>query len=433
MASADEVLLTAGDKVLLARRGEAKSAEVVGGLAGAERLNFDPENRRLFVACGGKTQQVLVFDEAYRRVASLGRPGGRLAGLYKGEDFIDVSDVAADGAGGFFVTEAASAPRRTARFDASGKLLREWYGGQQFYTFAVPDPQDPRLVWMDSQWGWLMQAEVDWAKRSWKVRACYRWSEHLDPLVFPTGKMAGRMFPFRANLTGRGKAETHLWFPGASLILRVDEAGSAMWPVSHLGRMIPNQFWNWRDVAVETYPQPFKEAVKSLGADPSKQGEVGQYLGFSWADADGDGKVQAGEMTLLPPKVHRNGHGFHGGPGALWMDPRTFDLYVSPRPADPKAAAGAGATGEAFAVRHAAGHTAGGCRSGTGTTTSPASCRPARRRPTRSRASDRSGRGRAAASTSSPTAAATATPPASTLSTATARLGPARWPTAPTW
>jgi hypothetical protein len=38
-------------------------------------------------------------------------------------------------------------PRRTARFDANGRLLREWFGARPCGLSFRPEPNDPRRVW----------------------------------------------------------------------------------------------------------------------------------------------------------------------------------------------------------------------------------------------------------------------------------------------
>ena len=324
----DELLCAAGEKILRVRR-ETRQVEIVAeGLGDAERLSFDPVRKQLFVFCGGARQQVLVLGNRFPAVAQLGRAGGRKPGLYQAADFLAVSDLAADGRGGFVVTEADSAPRRTAWFDGQGKLLDEWYGGQQFYTFAAPDPDDPTRVWMDSQWGWLMQVSVDYAKRTWKPRACYRWAERLDPQMFPTGKMTVRFFPFHADLAKNGQRREYLWFQGSGLILRVDEAAGLLQPVAHLGRMFPNQFWNWHQVPPEQFPAVYNEALAARQADPRNREHVKGLLAYGWADANDDGQVQAGELRLLPPTVHKNGHGFHGHGSVLWLDTARMNQIV---------------------------------------------------------------------------------------------------------
>ena len=345
LRSAEEVLVAAGNQVVKLRRGDSRGVVVIDGLDAAGRLNVDRATGCLWLAEGGQSQQVKCFDRDFKLQQTFGRKGGRRPGLYKPEDFLAVADIVGDGRGGFVVVESQSAPRRTAHFDAQGKLLHEWYGGQQFYTFAVPEPDNPNLVWMDSQWNWLMQVEVDYAHRSWKVRACYEWNRELDPLIFRTGKMAGRMYPFRADLTGRpgkgdsphlperpegcfaqmgtvpfSRTQNYVWFQGSGLVMRVDEPAGRMMPVACLSRMIPNQFWNWHEVPPEQYPQAFKDALTARGKDYRKRDDVKGYLGFGWADANGDGVVQSDELRLLPPEVHKNGHGFHGGPPCLWID-----------------------------------------------------------------------------------------------------------------
>ena len=324
----DELLCAAGEKILRVRRETLKVETVAEGLGDAERLSFDPVRKQLFVFCGGARQQVLVLGKDFQRVAQLGRAGGRKPGLYQAADFLAVSDLAADGRGGFVVTEADSAPRRTAWFDGQGKLLDEWYGGQQFYTFAAPDPDDPTRVWMDSQWGWLMQVSVDYAKRTWKPRACYRWAERLDPQMFPTGKMTVRFFPFHADLAKNGQRREYLWFQGSGLILRVEEAAGLLQPVAHLGRMFPNQFWNWHQVPPEQFPAVYNEALAARQADPRNREHVKGLLAYGWADANDDGQVQAGELRLLPPAVHKNGHGFHGHGSVLWLDTARMNQIV---------------------------------------------------------------------------------------------------------
>ncbi len=328
LAGKDELLCAAGDRILRVRRDALKAEPVAAGLVDAERLCFDPVKRRFLVFCGGERRQVLAFGQDFKPQAELGRRGGRTTGLYTAEDFLAVSDIAADGRGGFVITEADSAPRRTAWFDGQGGLQKEWFGGQQFYTFAVPDPDDPAIVWMDSQWGWLMQATVDYQKRTWKPRACYRWAERLDPFMFPTGKMTVRFFPFHADLAGGGRPRPYLWFQNGGLILRVDEAAGILHPVAHLGRMLPNQSWEWHRVPLEKYPAAFKEALAAQKADPANREHAKGFLGFGWADANDDGQVQAGALRLLPPSIHKNGHGFHGHGSVQWLDPASMNMIV---------------------------------------------------------------------------------------------------------
>jgi len=327
LASKDELLVAVGTEIIRIRRGSPKPEPVITGLTDANRVQVDVGAGRIFVYSAGPRQQVLVFDLAGKPLAAFGREGGRKAGLYKAEDFLAVSDICGDGTGGFVVTEWESAPRRTARFDAEGKLLREWYGGQQFYTFGAPEPDDPNMVWMDSQWGWLMQVEVDYAKRTWRPRACYQWAKELPGGMIRSDKMAQRMFPFRADLDGDGSKELYIWSQAHNgLILKVDEEAGRLHPIAALGNV-----QNRDRVPASTMPPPWVEALEMIEPGLSEQYGRRGYTGFGWADANGDYQMQGSEIRLLTPAVHKNGHGFPGGPRCLWLDTDDFRIFTAGR------------------------------------------------------------------------------------------------------
>jgi len=329
-----EALAISGDQVLRVSRTGKQAAPLISGLIAPQCLTVDPKSGDVLVAEGGDSQQVKRFDKQGKLRAAHGRPGGRRPGLYKPEDFLSIASIVADGTGGFIICESQSAPRRTARFNSGGKLMQEWYGGQQFYTFAAPEPGKPNLVWMDSQWNWMMQAEVDYEKRTWKVRACYNWNQELDQRMVSGNKMASRMFPMHADLDNDGQQETYLWL--GSLLLKVDEQAGKLQPVAALG--------NFRagSVAEADWPPAWVEAVKQRvrpGFGPRN------YTGFGWADANGDFKMQAAELTLL----EKDGHGFQGGPNCTWIDEQFRIHAVAPNPEQP-----------AYEIRQPTGRTASG-------------------------------------------------------------------------
>jgi len=326
---ADTVLASAGAKLFHVQRSGAVAALEAADLNNASRISCDPQNRLIWVYDEGKgRQQILKFTlkadgKSVELAATFGREGGRRTGLFKAEDFNAVSDLASDLRGGFIITEWMSAPRRTAHFDGSGKLLKQWNGGQQFYTFAAPEPDNPSRVWMDSQWGWLMQVDVDYEKRSWSVRACYPWAQNLNPFWSSTGKMASRMYPIKREVNG--KTETLLWFENSTgLLLKVDEEKGQLVPVAMLGN---NQGQSLDKKPVEALPAAWADALELVQPGLSKKPERRNYTGYAWADSRGDGKMHGDELTLLNPKVYGNGHGFGGGGGARAIDAQ-FNLYA---------------------------------------------------------------------------------------------------------
>jgi hypothetical protein len=133
----------------------------------------DAKSGGVFVVSGEGTWQVRRYDRDWKLTGTFGRAGGRQTGLYHPGDFKNIRSLTADGQGGFLVLENECAPRRVARFDATGTLVQEWNGGQLFFTLASGDPGNPSRVWLNSHWGWMMETEVDYDARTWKPRATY--------------------------------------------------------------------------------------------------------------------------------------------------------------------------------------------------------------------------------------------------------------------
>ncbi len=61
------------------------------------------------------------FDAAGKLTATHGRAGRSQARPLPAARFFQPAGIAADGHGGFVVTEKSTVPRRTARFDAKGE------------------------------------------------------------------------------------------------------------------------------------------------------------------------------------------------------------------------------------------------------------------------------------------------------------------------
>ena len=135
------------------------------------------EGVRITSASGRRHHQVKRFTSDGRFVKAFGRPEGRGDGAYVPADFRGLTDIEADHEGGFVVTEGNhTPPRRTARFDAEGRLLREWLGAQHYGILAGPEPGDPRHVWFmgNADRQALVRCEVDYEGRTWRVAEIYQ-------------------------------------------------------------------------------------------------------------------------------------------------------------------------------------------------------------------------------------------------------------------
>jgi hypothetical protein len=259
---AGTVFVTTGDRTVRLTRARPRPVTLRSALAQPGAITVDPTTGDLLVFEGGERQQVLRLSPRGAIVRRYGLRGGRREGPYVAENLRDVSALAADGAGGFFVTEPYAAPRRVAHFDRSGAVVQEWYGGQPWGTGAAFEPGHPEAMWVSSAVGldkshWIMRVVIDYATRSWRVHSCYRYISSENPLMHGSGN-EGNLF--------------HLYQHAGTNYLAI-EGGSSIWKIDET---------NWRLLPVTAF-----------GA------------GFQWNDANGDGRVQETEKSPVGGRMHR--------------------------------------------------------------------------------------------------------------------------------
>lgn len=263
-----------------------------GNLASAYRLDVCPATGDVLVLVRGDGPQIKRFSAAGKLMQTLGRKGGRLQGAYEPNDFGMVFDLAADGTGGFFICESWNPPRRTARFNREGKLVSDWYGGQMYANHAVADPADPTIVWVDSHFGSIIKAKVDYEARTWKVVATYTFGGMMDGFIPSTTHGGGRF------VVRRHGGETYLCRDDVPVVLREDAANRRLVP------LVASQYsiwhaWNGKylPALVKDLLQPDKEMqaknqeAQPFARDPEKQA-------WLWTDLNGDAQPQAGEITF---------------------------------------------------------------------------------------------------------------------------------------
>ncbi len=263
-----------GTNVLRLDRQGAAHATVISGLAKPDRIALNAAGEIL--VHDAATEQVLRFAADGKRLAAFGQEGGRRDGTYDQtgqESFLQVSALAAAPDGGFLVAEPNTAPRRVAWFKADGQLKGEWYGGHVWAPWIAVDPEDPGTVFMPSSWNSIMRLAVDLEKKTWQVRAVY----HLD-------RMADGMLPGHGNaLVYRAfRRDRKLYLAScssASVIFRVDDAADRLAPVMTADLHMSHDANSKRG--------PIKEWAEA-GKDS-----------YVWADADGDGRAQRGEVQYF--------------------------------------------------------------------------------------------------------------------------------------
>ena len=311
-----------GETVVRLTREDKKPATLVRGLRDAVALDVDAKTGAIVVAESGSVQQVRCFDAAGKPIATHGRAGGRRLGRYEPRDFASLQGIAADGHGGFVITEKNSVPRRTARFDAKGAPVKEWFGGMDFYAQTAVDPADASLGWIRQDDESVVLAKLDYANRDWTPIAAYRWTEPFDPGGGGTGDslyaarqnyppwFAGRvpsynrMRTLRRDLDGDGRPELLLEFTSLPLLLVHDEKQDRLRPLACLGLMHRDLWAAGNTATVEQLPPAWAEAIRLAGGDPADAAKRIKYAHYSWADENGDGLIDAKELRL--GEAHRD-------------------------------------------------------------------------------------------------------------------------------
>ena len=263
---------------------DGSSTVLAQGLKGPGRVRLDAQKNELWVVETG-TQQIRRFDLAGKALGTLGAEGGRRDGLYTPEaqrSFNGVSDVCGRD-GDLWVAEANAGPRRVAHFRNDGSLVNEWYGGQVWAPWVAPDPADPNVVWMPTQWGSIMRVIMDPEKKTWKVHSVYH-----------VGGLAGGLIAGHANaqiweaqrLNG---GQLYLFKQGsAPCVIRVDEKAWKLVPVT----------------AMFLHIQHYKAEMPKLLVDWSEGKDAA-----AWVDANGDGEPQREEVQYFPSSVGWGGGG----------------------------------------------------------------------------------------------------------------------------
>ena len=295
-----------GDTVVTLTRAQKTPVVLVRGLKSPVSIDVDATRGDLWVLEGGASQQVKHYTTAGVLAATLGRAGGRLTGAFQQRDFDGVSDIIADGHGGFLVAEKSSAPRRVARFDRNGNVVKNWFGGMGFYVHTSLDQLDPTVGWMRPQeTRWVMKVQMDYQRRDWRPLASYRWDALLDERFFQRIPEYMHFRTLRRDLNGDGTAETLLWaqssIPG--LLWVEDEAARQLRPLAAMGMVDAELFDTRKPLPVEQLPEAWVGAIRLAGGDPTNVATRVRYARFSWADANGDGIMQAEELQLAPGPI----------------------------------------------------------------------------------------------------------------------------------
>lgn len=188
------------------------------------RIAVDPNSGEILVAENSfksngdpSHHQVKRFSANGALVQTYGKPEGRKDGAYVPTDFRGVTDIEADNFGGFIVTEGNhTPPRRTARFDRNGNVIREWFGCQHYGVIACPEPNNAVFCWTRAN------AEIPGLLR-WKVNYKEKTSELVE--VYQDAFATNRML---ANNTSHGSTVPTIIEHAGKLYIYNGSMGSLM-------------------------------------------------------------------------------------------------------------------------------------------------------------------------------------------------------------
>ncbi len=262
--NAGNVLVISQGKILKINKDRAVSTLIGSNLDTPYRLDVDRKSGEILVAEQGLSQRVKRFSAGGQLLKTYGAYKGRQYGLYKPTNFRDVVDICADNQGGFLVVENG-APRRVARFNRDGSLIKEWYGGGYWVPSSSPDPQDPTTVWYTINGQEIMRLKVDYAKKTWSVHSVYNYLKAGD------GKTITPPFTGGLDIFGGGYFDWHVRKRnGATYLVRRNEL-----------QIIKVDEVNW--------------VLKPVVAANFAQGAGGNQKAWLWTDANGDGIRQDAE------------------------------------------------------------------------------------------------------------------------------------------
>ncbi len=190
--NAGNVLVISGPTVYKYNRtspGNISKTTFITNLNQPYRLDVDRRNGTVFVAergnysatpdAGNQVKQFTVDGNPIATTAGkpvIGTSGGRNYGRYNPNELRDIVDITADNHGGFIIAEG-TAPRRLARFNAFGTLIKEWYSGTMWVPGVGIDPDDRTTVWMNITNREIARYKVNYADTSFSIHSIYKFTD----------------------------------------------------------------------------------------------------------------------------------------------------------------------------------------------------------------------------------------------------------------
>ncbi len=278
-AGATQLLACSGTSVVRVNLPTRTVQPVLEGLTAPRAVAVDRADN-LYVSELGESQQIKKFSPEGRLLATFGEPGGRALTVPKYDplQFRNVTGLAMGPDNHLWLVEQAGAPRRFARLTTDGKWLEDFYGPTG-YVVVGADLDDPSVIYYQAHQNSTeyIKARIDYAAYqrdpgnpvgAWHVEALQNFTQNgVDRTAEPdlmskaSATSYNRALAFTAT-----NGKRYFWLPGG------EWCGLWLWESER-----------WQPVAA-VHAVAWKKADFHV-----------------WADADGDGLVQANETAVEAP------------------------------------------------------------------------------------------------------------------------------------
>ena len=228
---------------------------------------------RVFLSVRGAEMNVKVLSASGELVREIGRRGGRANhGPFVAGAMGRPAQVAIDGEGRLWVAEETANPKRTSVWSTEGALIRDFIGTTSYAGAGAINPDDPTMAFSDNT-----VYHIDLATGTSRPVYSVAASDQPDEIFHPR-------FDSRVRVFNRA---------GATYLFTSDRTQDCLCLVCSQGI--------WRPAACVGIARKDNDREVPINyLHPLMKGHDGQL--FIWVDRNGDGLVQADELTFGMPQ-----------------------------------------------------------------------------------------------------------------------------------
>ncbi len=243
---------------------------VVTDLKAAGALAFDTNGNLYVFDNAPERKQVRVYDPAGKFLRAIGKAGGLQAGPWDPERLGDVTGIAVDRTDQLWVVDGQYHPKRVTVWTTAGGFKKELLGNTPYGGGGVLDPEDKTRLFYGP-----LEFELDWQTGLSRIK----------------------------NLTWTGATpagEVPLRVQGRTYLVTRPQFADQLCAIVYLynrGKLKLAAAMGWADQF-----EPLKALHVQLGSKPLTKST------FLWSDRNGDGVVQADEVTLIEGSRDRPTH-----------------------------------------------------------------------------------------------------------------------------